>query len=186
LLKSGKPRLIIRKSNRHLLLQLAKYEPDGDRILTTMDSKTLQKHGWSKGTKSIPAAYFTGVLLARAAHDQKIREAIVDIGLQRHAPGGRICAAIKGAIDGGLAIPADASIFPSADRIAGKHNGLELAVSAFAQTLGVKLPQHETQKKETKKSKAAEAAPPKAAKAPKPDAKDDAQKKPKKRDEARS
>jgi large subunit ribosomal protein L18 len=152
MLKSGKPRLIIRRSNKHMLLQLAQYHPDGDKILVSVDSKVLAKHGWSHSTKSVPASYFAGVLLAQAAKQHKIGEAIVDLGLQQHRAGTRACAAIKGAIDGGLAIPAGEEIFPSAERIAGKHISpdVEKDVAALAQKLGVKLPEAAPKKEKPK------------------------------------
>jgi large subunit ribosomal protein L18 len=142
LLKSGKPRLIIRRTNKHLLLQLASYHQDGDLVICSVDSKSLAKHGWTHATKSVPACYFTGVLLAKVAQEHKITEAIVDIGLQQHRAGTRICAAIAGAIAGGLSIPASEEIFPSAERIAGKHISpdVEKDVAALAAKLGVKLP----------------------------------------------
>jgi len=142
LLKSGKPRLVIRRSNKHILLQLIAYVPDGDKVLLTISSKALLKQGWTHSTKSVPAAYFTGVLLGKAAKEKKVTDAIVDLGLQQHQAGNRICAAIKGAIDGGLKIPVSEEIFPSADRLNGMHLATAKAdeVKAVAAKLGITLP----------------------------------------------
>ncbi len=121
LLKSGKHRLVIRRSNTALTLQLVAYEPDGDRVLVTMSSKTLTKRGWSGSAKNLPAAYCTGYLFAQAAKERGVEEAIVDLGLQQHRAGTRIYAAVKGAVDGGLAIPVNERVFPAAERLAGAH-----------------------------------------------------------------
>lgn len=123
LLKSGKTRLVIRRSNRHFLLQLVRYEPDGDGVLATVSSKVLAKHGWTHATKSIPAAYMTGLLMAQRAKELKVVEAIVDVGLEGFRAGGRVAAVIKGVIDGGLALPAKEEIFPTQERLEGKHLG---------------------------------------------------------------
>ena len=142
LLKSGQPRLIIRRTNKHMLLQLATYHQDGDLLICSVDSKALAKHGWTHATKSVPACYFTGVLLAKAAKEHNVEGAIVDLGLQQHRAGTRICAAIKGVIDGGLQVPASEEIFPYGERIAGKHISPEVEkdVASLAAKLGVKLP----------------------------------------------
>ncbi len=139
LLKSGKPRIVVRKSNTAITLQLISYEPDGDRTLLTFNSKTLKKQGWTGSAKSLPAAYCSGYLFAKKAAAQGVKEAIVDLGLQQHRGGTRIYAAVKGVVDGGLAVPVSDSIFPSAERLAGTH--LKAGVADAAKRLGVPLPE---------------------------------------------
>lgn len=140
LLKSGQPRLVIRKSNRHLQLQLVRYEPDGDKVLITINTRMLLKHGWTHSTKSTPAAYLAGILFGQAAKAQKISDAIADIGLQKHRSGTRICAALKGVNDGGLVVPAGQEIYPQADRLLGKHLKIEKDVVVLLKKLGVEPP----------------------------------------------
>ncbi|RME31741.1 50S ribosomal protein L18 [Candidatus Woesearchaeota archaeon] len=140
LLKSAKPRLVVRTSNRYVQVQLVTYEPDGDKVIVGLSSKFLQQHGWKGNGKSLPAVYITSQLLAKKAVEKGFTEAIADLGLQRHRAQGRLAAAIKGAIDGGLSLPADPSVFPPADRLAGKHladNGV--MASTVAKKLGVEL-----------------------------------------------
>jgi large subunit ribosomal protein L18 len=150
LLKSGKRRLVIRLSNRHLQLQVVEYQPDGDRVLVTVNSKALTKQGWSHSTKSTPAAYCTGFLLGKAALQHHIDEAIVDLGLQKHRHGTRICAAIKGAVDAGLTVPVGEDIFPGPERIRGEHltTAKQEEVAALAAKLGITLPTGSSPKKE--------------------------------------
>ncbi len=142
LLKSGVPRLVIRRSNKHLLLQLVMYQPDGDKVLATLSSKTLAKHGWTHSTKSIPAAYLAGRLFAKQLVEQRRTNAILDLGFQKHRPGTRICAALQGVVDGGVAIPVGAEIFPPGDRINGAHltTAKPGEVAEVAKKLGVTLP----------------------------------------------
>ena len=138
LLKSGKPRLVVRRSNTSVMIQLVKYEPDGDKVLVTYNSKSLVKHGWKGSTKSVPAAYCAGYLFGQEATKKGVKDAIVDLGLQQHRAGTRIYAAVKGVIDGGLAVPVSEDVFPSAERLRGEH--LKESITAVAEKLGVKFP----------------------------------------------
>ena len=129
LLKSGKPRLVIRRSNKHITLQVVNYDPDGDKVLVTVNSKVLAKKGWKYSTKSLPAAYLAGVLLGKSALEKGVEEAIVDIGMFHHINGSRLTAAIKGAVDAGLKVPVGDNIFPSDDRLSGAHISDEVVKS---------------------------------------------------------
>jgi len=126
LLKSNLTRLVIRRSNKFISLQMVNYEPDGDRVLLTMSSKGLGKFGWKHSFKSLPAAYLTGLMVGKVALDKNIKEAIVDIGMFKHIKGSKFTAVIKGVIDAGLKIPVG-DIFPSEDRLSGKHINDEVA-----------------------------------------------------------
>lgn len=121
LVKSGKPRVVVRRSLRNILCQLIAYHPTGDRIIVSSHSRELAKFGWKGANGNMVAAYFTGILLGKRAVENKINEAILDIGRQRHAAGNTIYAALKGAIDAGLNVPHSAEVFPSEDRLEGKH-----------------------------------------------------------------
>jgi len=119
LLKSDKPRLVIRKSLNNIILQIIEYEKTGDKILTSANSKELRKLGWTFHLGNMPSAYLTGYLLGKKAKDKK--EIILDLGLQRSIKGSRIYAALKGAVDSGLNIPHNKNIFPKEERIKGTH-----------------------------------------------------------------
>jgi len=123
LLKSGKLRLAIRKSNKHLSAQIIKYGDKGDTVLVSASSKELVKFGWKISTNNLPAAYLVGQLIGQKA---KNKEVILDLGLQTPAKGSRIYSLVKGAIDAGLKIKTTDEIFPSEDRIMGKHISLEV------------------------------------------------------------
>ena len=102
LLKSKKLRLVVRKTNKHIIAQIVQYTPDGDRIVIGLSSKSLEKLGWNFGEKNIPAAYLTGLLIGKKALDAKKQEAILDLGLQTPIHGSKIFAVAKGAQDAGL------------------------------------------------------------------------------------
>ncbi len=128
LLKSGKARLVIRKSARNVVCQLVEYQPAGDKTVCTVDSKELAKFGWKAGTGNIPAAYLTGLLCGIRAKG-KVKEAILDAGLYRSTKGSRIYAALRGAADAGLRVPFSEEIAPDDDRLRGQH------ISAYAEHL---------------------------------------------------
>ena len=118
LLKSEKPRLVIRKTNRYILVQLVQSDIAQDKVIMKANSKELMEKGWPKekegSLKSLTAAYLTGFLIAKKA-EGKIKEAIMDMGLYRNVKGSRIYAALKGAIDGGLIIPHKEGNLPKED-----------------------------------------------------------------------
>lgn len=121
LLKSEKTRLVIRRSLKNTWLQLVEYSPAGDKILASAHSSELKKLGWNQNTGNIPSAYLTGLLIGKKAGEKKIKECVLDMGLYPSIKGNRIYAALKGAIDAGLQIPASEDIMPSEERIKGDH-----------------------------------------------------------------
>jgi large subunit ribosomal protein L18 len=127
LLKSKLPRLVVRRSNKHMMVQLIEYDGKGDRTLFTVKSSDLKKYGWEMNTGNMPSAYLTGLLLGVRAKGKK---AILDLGLQAPIKGARLYAALKGAIDGGLDVTSSEENLPSDERITGKH------ISQYAVQLG--------------------------------------------------
>jgi large subunit ribosomal protein L18 len=121
LLKGRTERLVIRRTNKQIILQIVRYAEDGDQVLITTQSSELVKKGWKHSCKNTPAAYLTGMLIAQKAKEKGIKKAIADLGLQTPLKGSKIFASIKGAIDNGLEMNASEEIFPSEDRIKGAH-----------------------------------------------------------------
>ena len=115
------PRMVIRKTNRHIIVQLVTAEMDGDRTLVAANSAELEKYGYKGSTSSTPAAYLTGMLFAAKAKKAQQDAAILDIGLNRATPGARVFAALKGAVEAGLEIPHGEEILPSDERAKGAH-----------------------------------------------------------------
>ncbi|MFH0868887.1 MAG: 50S ribosomal protein L18 [archaeon] len=121
MLRARMPRLVVRRSNKYITIQLIEYSPKGDKTLVTAHSSELQSLGWKHCMKNTPAAYLTGLIAARKAHEKKIKTAILDIGLYTPSKGTKLFAALKGAVDGGLEINYGAEVLPDEKRISGHH-----------------------------------------------------------------
>ena len=120
LIKSGSPRLCVRKSNKYVSAQLIEFKHSGDHVLASASSRDLEEFGWKAG-KNLPSAYLTGMLLAARAKKVGKNEAILDIGFSTPVHGSRVFAALKGALDNGLKVSFDESALPSMERASGKH-----------------------------------------------------------------
>jgi len=122
LLKSRKPRFVVRKSANNITCQIVTYSQKGDVTVVSADSGELKKAGgWKGHGGNICAAYLTGYLCGLTATNKKTSEAILDAGLYRSTKASRIYAALKGALDAGLKIPHSEDILPDESRISGKH-----------------------------------------------------------------
>lgn len=121
MVKSGEVRLVIRKSLSHMNVQFIAYRPAGDATLATASSTELAKYGWACPTGNLPAAYLTGLLAGLRGLAAGIRTAVSDIGVAVNSPGSRCCAALKGAIDSGIAVAHSPDILPAEERITGAH-----------------------------------------------------------------
>jgi len=122
LLKSGVPRIVIRRTNKYFIIQVVESHEAQDKVLDGVTSKDLIEKGWDAkklgSLKSIPAGYLTGMLMAKKL---KKGEFIVDLGMARTISGSRVFAVVKGLVDGGLSINANKEVFPSEERINGEH-----------------------------------------------------------------
>jgi len=125
LLKSGKTRLVIRKSLSNISVQFINFGPKGDQTIISAFSTELRKLGWNR-TGNVPAAYLTGLLAGKRARDKKIENAVLDLGLQSSTKGSRLYAALKGVLDSGIDVPHLKDILPTEDRIKGKHISEEI------------------------------------------------------------
>ncbi len=119
ILASGKPRVIVRKTLRRMIIQIAETGEKGDKIISTTDSKTLEKYGW-KHPANICTSYLTGLLAGKLIKEKIKGEIIPDLGKKPHK-GGKIYAALKGMIDSGINIAHDPLVFPQQERINGSH-----------------------------------------------------------------
>ena len=113
-LKGGIARLVVRKSNRGVLVQVVTYEENGDKIAAAATSRELKEMGWEPRC-NVPTAYLTGLLLAKKWKG----EASLDIGLYKPVKGSVVFAAAKGAQDGGLKLEGNIEIEES--RLSGGH-----------------------------------------------------------------
>lgn len=121
LILSGKPRLVVRKTNRYVIAQISNAKISGDETIVSAHTSELRKFGWKYSFKNTPACYLLGLIIGYRAKEAGIDEAILDTGLQRPTRGARVFAVVKGAIDAGLKIPVSEGMFPDEDRICGEH-----------------------------------------------------------------
>lgn len=141
LLKSFLPRIVIRKTNRYVTAQLVESREAQDFVLCTANSKELLKFGWPGSyigsLGSTPAAYLTGILLARKIKEKKIevKKIIVDLGLSRATKGSKLFACIKGMLDNGMSIPHSAEILPDESRVYGRHMKKEIPIGNIKEKL---------------------------------------------------
>ncbi|MFQ5800507.1 MAG: 50S ribosomal protein L18 [Candidatus Hydrothermarchaeales archaeon] len=120
LVMSGKPRLMVRKSLKHAIVQLIEYHPKGDITIASAHSKELKSLGWKGNTSNIKAFYLTGLMCGKRAFDKKYKEAVFDSGLSSLKKKSKIFAALKGSLDAGMKIPHGSDVFPEDDRIKGE------------------------------------------------------------------
>ncbi len=122
LLLSGLPRIVVRRTNKYFILQSVESIEAQDKVISTMNSKELIKHGWDKkksgSLKSIPAGYLAGLMFAKKLGKGKY---IMDLGMTRTGKGRRIFSVVAGLVDGGLDIPVNKKVFPSEERLMGEH-----------------------------------------------------------------
>ena len=121
LIKSELPRAVVRKSNRHIRVQIIDFSVEGDKVLASGYSGELADLGWKGNCDNTPGAYLTGYLAGIKAQRAGVKDAVLDIG--RHVPskGSVIFAALKGLLDAGMVLPHSKEVLPKEDRIAGKH-----------------------------------------------------------------
>lgn len=118
LLKSNCPRLVVRKTNKYIILQIVETKHAQDKVLKMITTKELLKFGWPEekigSLKSLAASYLAGLLIAKKI---KIKKAILDSGLIPNTKGSKVYAAVKGARDSGLNIPCSEKVFPDNEKI---------------------------------------------------------------------
>jgi len=127
-----KYRLIVRFTNKDVIAQIAYSKIEGDHIVGAAYAHELPSFGIKHGLTNYAAGYATGLLLARRvltklkladaykghtevtgedynveqnAEGPKPFRAYLDVGVARTTTGSRIFSVLKGAVDGGLAIP---------------------------------------------------------------------------------
>ncbi|KAJ2901751.1 putative 5S rRNA binding ribosomal protein [Zalerion maritima] len=145
--KYGAPkyRLVVRFTNRDIVMQIVTAEITGDKVFVSAYSHELRAYGIEHGLTNWAAAYATGLLIARRAlkkldldedfpgveeadGEYTLTEAaeidgetrrpfkcFLDVGLTRTSTGARVFGAMKGASDGGIYVPHSENRFPGFD-----------------------------------------------------------------------
>jgi len=122
LVLSRVPRLVVRLTLKHAIVQVIEAEAIGDRVVVTAHSRELLKtYGWLSNCGNVPSAYLTGLLCGFKAMANGVEKAFLDIGLHIPSKGTRVFAALKGVLDAGVEVPHSEDILPDESRISGKH-----------------------------------------------------------------
>ena len=123
LLTGASPRLVIRKTNKYMIMQIIQSIHAQDKVVASVNTKELLKLDWPKdkegSLKCLTASYLGGFLLAKKSKvDGRV---ILDTGLIPNTKGSRIYAAVKGFSDGKGEINYDEEVVPSEEMIKGKN-----------------------------------------------------------------
>ncbi|KKY34306.1 putative 60s ribosomal protein l5 [Diaporthe ampelina] len=140
-----KYRLVVRFTNRDIILQIVSSEISGDKVFVSAYAHELRAYGIEHGLTNWAAAYATGLLIARRAlkklgidetftgveeadgeytlteaaetddGERRPFKANLDVGLARTSTGARVFGALKGASDGGIFVPHSENRFPGYD-----------------------------------------------------------------------
>ena len=121
LLKSGQPRLVVRRSLKNINAQIITFTPEGDKVEVSANSRELAKNGWQYNKSNLPAAYLIGYMVGKKALKKNIKKAILDVGLTHVIKGSKLFAVLKGAVDAGLEVPHSPDVLPPEERITGQH-----------------------------------------------------------------
>jgi len=137
LLASHETRAVVRRSNKNITVQFVDFTMEGDKVAVAAEARELTKMGWEFACSNIPAAYLVGYNAGLKAKKVGIEYAVLDIGQQNPKHGGVLFAVAKGIIDAGVEVPCGEDVFPTDDRLNGKHidEKIEAAMSSMKQKL---------------------------------------------------
>ena len=122
LVLSRVPRLVVRLTLKHALVQIIVAEAKGDKVIVSAHSRELvKKYGWLSNCGNVPSAYLTGLLCGYKAMKKGIDNAFLDVGLHIPSKGTRVFAALKGVLDAGIEVPAGEDIIPDENTINGSQ-----------------------------------------------------------------
>ncbi|MBW3583145.1 MAG: 50S ribosomal protein L18 [Euryarchaeota archaeon] len=130
LLRSRKPRVVVRRTNNNFVVQFVAFTETGDQVLAAAQATDLRGLGWTAHTGNSGAAYLTGLLAGVRAKEAGITEGVLDIGRNPPVPGSRVFAGLAGAVAAGIDIPHGETVIPSEERVNGSAKGDE-AVALF-------------------------------------------------------
>lgn len=125
MLKSEKPRVVFRKTNKYIIGQYVLSKEAKDEVKIGITSKILLKYGWPEANqgslKSIPASYLIGYFIGKKIQKEKLENPIIDLGMIRTVHKTRAFSFIKGLVDSGLDLKTDEKTFPEEERISGEN-----------------------------------------------------------------
>ncbi|MBN2478197.1 50S ribosomal protein L18 [Candidatus Micrarchaeota archaeon] len=112
LVKSGKTRMVVRKTNKGIIVQFVNFDSKGDKTLITVSGETLRKEFKWPSKRNSSTAYLAGLLGGKKAAEKGVKEFVLDLGLHESTKGSVLYAALKGAADSGLSASFDEGMVP--------------------------------------------------------------------------
>jgi large subunit ribosomal protein L18 len=109
----------VKVSDQNVAAQVLKPTPTGDIVIASVHSRELEKQGWKGALNNLPACYLTGMLMAKKALANGVKNAVLYIGKDHFTS--RVAACMKGIVDGGVSMPVSEESLPEQERISGKH-----------------------------------------------------------------
>lgn len=103
LIRGGKTRMVVRRSNKGIIVQFIDFDPKGDKTLLTLSGTHLSKTYQWPSKRNVWTAYLVGLMAGKVAQKKGVKEAILDMGMYTPSKGSVIFAAQKGAADAGMA-----------------------------------------------------------------------------------
>ncbi len=80
MIKSGLPRLVVRRTNRYIIAQVVVPRVMGDEVIVSATSKELAGFGWKGSLKNTSSAYLVGLIVGYKALLKGVKKVILDIG----------------------------------------------------------------------------------------------------------
>jgi large subunit ribosomal protein L18 len=105
--------MVVRRSNRYVIVQFINFDPKGDKTLLTVGGSALKKQLKWPAKRNVWSAYLTGLLAGKAAMKAGVSEFILDTGRYTASKGNIVFAALKGALDAGLKTSSKEDILPT-------------------------------------------------------------------------
>lgn len=129
LVKSGKPRMVVRRSNAGIVVQFIEFDPKGDRTLLTVNGKHLAKQYQWPSKRNVWTAYLAGLMAGKLAQKKGVSDFVLDIGMYTPSKGSILFAALQGAADSGLKTPFDKEKVPGS-KLANPPDAIKAAFSS--------------------------------------------------------
>jgi large subunit ribosomal protein L18 len=102
LVKSGRTRMVVRRSNQNILVQFIDFDPKGDKTLLTVSGTHLAKQFKWPSKRNVWTAYLAGLMAGKLAQKKGVKDFVLDMGMYMPSKGSVVFAAQKGAADSGL------------------------------------------------------------------------------------
>lgn len=113
LVKSGQTRMVIRRSNSHVIVQFVDFAEVGDKTISSYTTGQLHKAHKFPAKRNAWSAYLVGLVAAHAAKKKGVKSFVLDLGMYSPSKGSTLFAALKGALDAGLDGPVPEEKIPS-------------------------------------------------------------------------